>query len=86
MSTPNIALQAALAALAARPPVIWPTNEQILRAIRGRDRSVVRILVDEPTLLGLAFRTNSLGGWSSMQFKLNTPEQLAFNGEVVPIV
>lgn len=87
MSTSNNqnALHAALTARPPRQPLIWPTDDQILRALRRRDRFIIRVLVDEPTGLGLAIRTNPLGGWSSMQFKLNTAATAAFNGDLVPI-
>ena len=67
-----------------RPPLIWSTDSQVLRALRGHDRFIIRILVDEITGLGLAIRRNPLGGWSSKQFKINTPEQLAFDGCCFP--
>jgi hypothetical protein len=88
MSTFNSqnALHAALAARPPRPAVVWPTNQQILRALQRHDRSVIRALVDEPTGLGLAVRKNTLCGWTSRQFKINTPEQLAFDGHLLNIL
>jgi hypothetical protein len=86
MSTPNSqnAMRAALAARPPRQPLIWPTGDQMLRALRKHDSRVVRILFDDLTFLGLAICRN-LSGWTSKQFKLNSPEQLAFDGVLVPI-
>ena len=63
----------------------WPSDERIRRALRKHDRMIVRVLVDEPTGLGLAIRIGLTGSWSSMQFKLNTLDQLAFDGQLLSI-
>ena len=85
ISNSQNALHAAIAARPPRPTVIWPTNQQILRALRSKDRFVVRALVDEPTLLGLAIRQSPCGGWTSEQFKINTPTQLASKHGLIDI-
>jgi hypothetical protein len=79
------ALRAALAARPPRPAFAWPSNERIRRTLREHDRMIVRVLVDEPTGLGLAIRANLGGGWSSTQFRLNTLDQVAFDGKVLSI-
>ena len=67
------------------PEATVRANEMAVRA-EGRDRHIVTALIQNETGLGLAIRENPTGGWSSMPFKLNTPEQLAFSGDLVPIL